>query len=649
MSDRTAELDRLFELMGMLCDEEATVGDVVEMDAIVFDAPKAGRCYARYCRMHSALKMELRAQRVSQSVFQKTAIEAAAESDELHGRRIGSPPPLSSMPAALVPLCNAAGFFSSGWPAAYLMATVILGIGILVSAVTYTSPPQPIALQPSLPAENLVVSQSQPKSVGRITGMIDGTWDDPATKVANGASVYLGHQYTLTAGLLEITYDTGAKVILQGPCTYEVESANGGFLSVGRLTARVEKKNANNTMQLERCKSQNANRQLKTANLKSHISNPPSPLPPPPSALPFSNPQSLIPSPSSLPTARCPLFTIKTPGARIVDLGTEFGVYVSKEGTTQVHVLRGAVEAQPIDIPGEASSGRRVTEGAAVVVEPKVAAVHAIAFAPQSFVRVLQPPSDTSSEAAYVKAILADDPMGYWPLNEPAGARQFIDRSGNRLHGYALGKVAAGAPGPWGEGSHAIQLDGNGYIDFGRRDQFAMKNGFTIEAWIWIGEVSRCSKVISVLGHEGDNSAGWSLSAGRLTSSGQFDAQNPPLLFFTTHGPSKDCLFDRSSTLSLTGRWRHVAAVLDHNNVARLYLDGSECGAGIQGNSAGVGPVWLTIGCGDVEDVNFWYGRLSHVAVYNRVLDQQQIANHLRHTDEKEVFPNRDMRPLPEE
>ena len=41
---------------------------------------------------------------------------------------------------------------------------------------------------------------------------------------------------------MEITYDTGAKVILQGPVTYEVESADGGFLSVGKLTARLEKK-----------------------------------------------------------------------------------------------------------------------------------------------------------------------------------------------------------------------------------------------------------------------------------------------------------------------------------------------------------------------------------------------------------------------
>ena len=40
---------------------------------------------------------------------------------------------------------------------------------------------------------------------------------------------------------MEITYDSGAKVILQGPATYEVNS-NGGFLSIGKLTGKLEKK-----------------------------------------------------------------------------------------------------------------------------------------------------------------------------------------------------------------------------------------------------------------------------------------------------------------------------------------------------------------------------------------------------------------------
>jgi hypothetical protein len=54
------------------------------------------------------------------------------------------------------------------------------------------------------------------------------------------SSVSLGDKFALASGLMEITYDTGARVILQGPVTYEVESATGGYLSLGKLTARVE-------------------------------------------------------------------------------------------------------------------------------------------------------------------------------------------------------------------------------------------------------------------------------------------------------------------------------------------------------------------------------------------------------------------------
>ena len=107
---------------------------------------------------------------------------------------------------------------------------------------------------------------------------------------------------------MEITYDTGAKVILQGPVTYEVES-QGGFLSVGKLTARVEKKTEGGGRRAEN----------------------------------ISNPQSLIPN---------PLFAIRTPTATVTDLGTEFGVTVSGDGLTQVHVLQGVVEAQIIGRDG---------------------------------------------------------------------------------------------------------------------------------------------------------------------------------------------------------------------------------------------------------------------------------------------------------
>ena len=54
-----------------------------------------------------------------------------------------------------------------------------------------------------------------------------------------------------------------------------------------------------------------------------------------------------------------------------------------------------------------------------------------------------------------------------------------------------------------------MALDGDEYIDFGRRDQFAMKNDFTVEAWVWIGKVEWSSYVISALGRTTASQAHW--------------------------------------------------------------------------------------------------------------------------------------------
>ena len=86
-------------------------------------------------------------------------------------------------------------------------------------------------------------------------------------------------------------------------------------------------------------------------------------------------------------------------------------------------MLQGVVEARAGRRSAAYAASRRVTEGLRSRDWTEGGPVQAVAFAPQSFVRTLQPPTDTPAEAAYIKAVLADKPMGYWPLNEPAGSR----------------------------------------------------------------------------------------------------------------------------------------------------------------------------------------------------------------------------------
>ena len=129
--------------------------------------------------------------------------------------------------------------------------------------------------------------------------MADCRWAKAVRPSYGYDGVPLGRQLKLDSGLLEITYRTGAKVILQGPVTYEME-ANGGYLSVGKLTGKLDKEGGGRRTEGE-------------------------------SSL---HPSSFILHP----------FVIRTPTAIVTDLGTEFGVEVSSEGATDAQVFVGKVQ-----------------------------------------------------------------------------------------------------------------------------------------------------------------------------------------------------------------------------------------------------------------------------------------------------------------
>ncbi|MEN6450002.1 MAG: LamG-like jellyroll fold domain-containing protein [Thermoguttaceae bacterium] len=233
----------------------------------------------------------------------------------------GCEPPIivdSSPTPSVVPMFG-------GWLVSYVAATLIVGVAILgawmhtvsqgggpdgaPANLAVTKPPVPRAEEPN------------PACVGWITGMVNCFGKDiPANTHDASAPVPRGHTYTLDSGLMEIAYDSGARVVLQGPCVYQVDSDRGGLLSFGKLTARVE---------------------------KSEIRNPKSERHSPLSPRRGSSPLSPARSSSPLSPLPSPLFVVRTPTAVITDLGTEFGVEVDSRGTTRSCVFAGTVEVQP--------------------------------------------------------------------------------------------------------------------------------------------------------------------------------------------------------------------------------------------------------------------------------------------------------------
>jgi hypothetical protein len=172
-----------------------------------------------------------------------------------------------------------------GWPLTHLAAMVAIvattfTIGVLVGSFGLESRPEQVASRLPEVMESHKLSERAMPPIGRITDLTNCQWTDVGTQANRGDFVPLGRRYALSSGLLEISYDIGAKVILQGPATYEVDSVKGGILSTGKLTVKATTEEAKG-------------------------------------------------------------FTVRTPTAIVTDLGTEFGVGVDKQGATTSRIFRG--------------------------------------------------------------------------------------------------------------------------------------------------------------------------------------------------------------------------------------------------------------------------------------------------------------------
>ena len=331
MSDFAIRADRLLDLAEAVLARSATDSDFVELNSLLLLDEATRQRYLKYCLMHVALRVDLRAGRAIQKAHQQISVDTdSATYDDLDDARLET---LALPPAPIflsATFHNTFGYFPEGMPLAYLIATVVTGLGLLIGSVIHVAGPTAVARQvASLPSP----LSPLPSVVGRVTGMVDCKWAEegvrgggrgagagnPTSYILHPKSlVALGDNFALASGLMEITYDTGAKVILQGPVTYEVET-NGGYLAVGKLTGKLEKKVASG--------------QWSVASNSGTSS--PQPLAPSPS----SNPQSPIPNPS-LSTIHYPLFTIRTPTATVTDLGTEFGVEVNATGCHRSECFR---------------------------------------------------------------------------------------------------------------------------------------------------------------------------------------------------------------------------------------------------------------------------------------------------------------------
>ena len=401
------ELDLLLE---QLCEDRLDEQAGQRLVELLDGSPACRRRYLDTLELHAALWTTggegLRASRTTAEAGDGLAVE---------GPEPFVPPIVLDYSSALQP--SASLFSPGGSLFSYAAAMLIVGIAILGAwtlKITHYGQTADTRPGPTIERPQLVF-------VGRITGMDGCRWADPDTQTYIGSSVPLGRRYALSAGLMEITYLTGARVILEGPCTYKVDSDAGGYMSLGKLTARVEKSEEG------RGKGEERRLSVSAASAKPQAAN-------------QNSPSSFILHPSSL-------FFVRTPTAVVTDLGTEFGVEVNTNGDTTSYVFQGKIMVKA-GIRGFKDSGVQGSAKRPATAVAREAAEHVVALGPgesvfvsmvhethqdstttqtmrfthptttPKFVRRLYEPPKLHE---YAKTVLADGPLFYWTFDEPFG------------------------------------------------------------------------------------------------------------------------------------------------------------------------------------------------------------------------------------
>ena len=163
----------------------------------------------------------------------------------------------------------------------------LLAMAALIALVVWMRPVKNgndvVRAQPS-PSASTDTPAAEDEFVAQLTGSKECRWAAGSTPIQALAQLRQGQRVDLASGFAEITFDSGAQVVLEGPASLDVESAWSATLNRGKLRASL-----------------------------------------PPEAMGFS---------------------IKNPSVEVVDLGTEFTMFTDASGAaTDVLVLKGEVEA----------------------------------------------------------------------------------------------------------------------------------------------------------------------------------------------------------------------------------------------------------------------------------------------------------------
>lgn len=217
-TNATGFSNELRELIDAACDDQLTPESAARLEQFLLGDPAARQYYLRCLSAQALLER-----------FDAAGFDGETESES--GSR--------TLPANIfAPLTRAAQatyrFFAQPTPlsmsVALLAVVSMLGVLALIAAPYYQGQ---VATTPS--------NHADVEFVAEITGMTNARWADARGEGETATHLQAGQELRLESGLVEIQFDRGAVVVLQGPAQCRLTGENGLRLHVGSLAARVPK------------------------------------------------------------------------------------------------------------------------------------------------------------------------------------------------------------------------------------------------------------------------------------------------------------------------------------------------------------------------------------------------------------------------
>ncbi len=324
----------LLHLAHRMCDGFATTLDRDRLDQMLQASEGARQAYLAYLNVHAALLWRHRGHPLADlpAAPSEPLVEPRI-TDTVAAASTGPPLKLSENAQAVQsPLFGFLGAAIRLVPGGEFTVGFLL-IAAVVSAFVGLAT---FVLRTHDDGQRLALDRGQAPAAARLTATEHCQWDSTAPRLGTPVE---GKLLRVGAGIAEFTLAKAVRVVVEGPATFEVVSADRFRLDRGKLAATV-----------------------------------------PPRGIGF---------------------TVVTPTAEVIDLGTEFGVEVNGADQTDVQVLKGEVEVRAKSdataVP-ESNKGVRLSAGEAVRVSKGLPAARIPADAAR-FSRVLRPISPKAEAA----------------------------------------------------------------------------------------------------------------------------------------------------------------------------------------------------------------------------------------------------------